>query len=117
MAEKLDFSLPQKKPRGSVAGVLTVLLLLVLVALAAANLSVALKGSPSDSTAKASGLSAEQVRQLATKLAQRELSAPAAAAWQDYLAGAELTDAARARALFHAADALERAGRYADAIE
>ena len=40
MAEKLDFSLPQKKPQGSATGVLAVLLLVVLVVLAAANLFV-----------------------------------------------------------------------------
>jgi Ca-activated chloride channel homolog len=39
MTEKLDFSLPQKKSRGSAVGTLTVLLLIVLIILAAINLA------------------------------------------------------------------------------
>ena len=40
MDDKLDFSLPQKKPGGPVIGVLTVVLLVTLIVLAAVQLGV-----------------------------------------------------------------------------
>jgi peptidyl-prolyl cis-trans isomerase C len=116
MTEKLDFSLPQKKPQGSAVGVLTVLLLVVLVVLAAANLVVTRSGKSPES-AVAGGLSAEQVKDLASKLAQRNLYQQAAAAWQDYLATARLTGPEQAITHFQIGTLLEKAGLYADAIE
>jgi peptidyl-prolyl cis-trans isomerase C len=116
MTEKLDFSLPQKKSRGSAVGTLTVLLLIVLIILAAINLAVELSGQAPE-TAVNKGLSAEQTRDLASKLAQRSLYPQAAAAWQDYLATARLTGPEQARTHFQIATLLEKAGRYADAIE
>jgi parvulin-like peptidyl-prolyl isomerase len=116
MTEKLDFSLPQKKPGGSATGILGVLLLVVLVGLAAANLSVALSGRKPASAA-GSGLSADQVKDLASKLAQRSLYPQAAAAWQDYLARAQLAGPEQARIQFQIGTLLEKGGLYADAIE
>jgi hypothetical protein len=117
MAEKLDFSLPERKPRGSAGGAFTVLLLLVLIALAAANLVVALSGTKRVSSEFAHGLSGEQVKNLAAKLAQRNLYQQAAAAWRDYLATAELTASERANIHFQIGTLLEKAGLYGDAIE
>ena len=116
MTEKLDFSLPQKKPQRSASGVLTVLLLIVLVVLAAANLVVGRRGQSPQSVGGA-GLSAEQVKELAGKLAQRSLYQQAAAAWQDYLAVTRPTGAEQARVHFQIGELLEKAGLYADAIE
>ncbi len=99
------------------AGVWTVSLLLVVAALAAANLVVALSPGPAASEQGDVRLSKEQVKQLANKLAQRNLHAQAAGAWEDYLTGAELTEAERARVLFQIGTALEKAGRYGEAIE
>ncbi len=117
MAEKLDFSLPEKKSRGGAGGAFTVLLLLVVAALAAANLVVASRGEKGQPTAASRGLSAAQVKELAAKLAQRNLHQQASAVWQDYLAGAELTDTERAKVLFQIAMSFEKAGQYANAIE
>jgi len=117
MGEKLDFSLPEKKQRGSAAGTLTVLLLLVVAALTAANLYFVLAPGNGAAQRTAGGLSVTQVKQLAAKLDQRNLHERAAQVWQDYLAGAELTEAERATALFQTALALEKAGRYGEAIE
>lgn len=116
MTEKLDFSLPQKKQQGPVTGTLAVLLLVVLVVLAAANLFVTLSGRKPAPTVS-SGLSAEQVKDLASKLAQRNLYQQAAAAWQDYLASAKPAGPEQARIQFQIGTLLEKGGLYADAIE
>jgi len=117
MEQKLDFSLPQKKPKGSAVGVLTVLLLIVLAVLLGVNLFVTLSSREPTSPAVVRGLSAEQTRELAAKLAQRNLYTQAADAWQDYLAAADVADTERARTQFQIGTLLEKAGRYADAIE
>ncbi len=117
MVEKLDFSLPEKERRGLVAGTLTVLLLVLLVALGGANLVVALSGRKLPSPTPARGLSTEQVKALAAKLAQRNLYQQAASTWQDYLTTAELTGPEQARIHLQIGTLLEKAGLYADAIE
>ncbi len=116
MAEKLNFTLPEKKPKGSAAGALTVLLLIVLVALVGTNLYVTLSGKKPQSP-RVGSLSVEQAREMAGKLAQRGLYRQAAAAWQDYLAAAQPTDAQRAQIHFQIGGLLEKAGLYGDAIE
>lgn len=117
MAEKLDFSLPQKKSRSTLGGVFTVALLLIVAALAAANLVVTSRRGRGQPAAVSGGLSAGQVKALAAKLAQRKLHEQSAAVWRDYLSSAGLTDIEQARVLFQIANAFEKAGRYADAIE
>jgi peptidyl-prolyl cis-trans isomerase C len=117
MAEKLDFSLPQKKPRHSAAGAFTVLLLIALVILTAVNLVVTLSSRRGSSRTVAQGLSTEQVRDLASKLAQRNLYEQAAAAWQDYLMTAGLDGPERARIHFQIGALLEKAGLYGQAVE
>lgn len=117
MGEKLDFSLPEKKRRGPAAGLLTVLLLLMVVALAAVNLFVALSPQKGATRLVSGDLSVDQVKQLASRLDQRNLHQQAAKVWQDYLASAELTEAERATVLFQIGVALEKAGLYGEAIE
>jgi len=117
MDEKLDFSLPQKESRGPIVNKLIVVLLLVLTALGVANLIVDASSDGASPKVSASDLSAGQTKQLATRLAQRNLHAEAAKVWQDYLAWAGLTSAERAKALFQAGLALEKAGQYGEAIE
>jgi parvulin-like peptidyl-prolyl isomerase len=117
MAEKLDFSLPQKKSSVSVTGVLTVVLLIVLIGLAAANLVIALPGSKRPVTSATQGLTPEQTKELAAKLAQRNLYRQSATAWQEYLTTTPLSEADRAKVLFQAGTALENAGQYAEAVE
>ncbi len=117
MAEKLDFSLPEKKAVGSVGGTLTVLLLLAVAALAAANLAVTVRERRSQVKPVQPGLSGEQVKELAARLDQRGLHSEAAGLWSDYAAATGLTEAERAKGLFHAGVSLEKAGQYAQAIE
>jgi peptidyl-prolyl cis-trans isomerase C len=117
MEEKLDFSLPEKIRKGNVAAKLSVVLLVVLVGLAAANLYVALVDRGRVPGAAAESISTEQAKQLATKLAQRNLYDRAAKVWQDYLLAGRLTDPERAKALFQIGGLLEKAERYAEAIE
>ncbi|MHC4557421.1 MAG: peptidylprolyl isomerase [Planctomycetota bacterium] len=117
MEDKLDFSLPEKKQKSSFANKITIILLLILTGLGLANLLITLSPGDSIPQAQAYGLSAEQIKQLAAKLSQRNLYHQAAKTWQDYLAGAELTDAERAKVLFQIGMALEKANLYGEAIE
>jgi len=116
MAEKLDFTLPEKKPRGAATGALVVLLLLVLVALAGANLYLVLSAKKPEPV-MVGDLTGDQARELANKLAQRGLYQQAARAWQDYLAAARPTPAMRAQVYFQVGNLLEKAGLYDEAIE
>ncbi|MBN1507568.1 MAG: peptidyl-prolyl cis-trans isomerase [Sedimentisphaerales bacterium] len=117
MAEKLDFSLPQKKSGGSAAGVFPTVLLVVLVILTAVTLVVTLSSRRGGSAAATRGLSAQQVKELASKLMQRNLYPQAAAAWQDYLATARLGAEERARVHFQIGVLLQKAGLYGQAVE
>ncbi|MBN1786905.1 MAG: hypothetical protein JW806_00755 [Sedimentisphaerales bacterium] len=115
MEEKLDFSLPEKKQKKSFIPALSVILLLVLIGLTAANfLKPAYKGSVQQAT---TSLSEDKVRELASKLAGRNLYDRAAKVWQDYLAVAEIPDAERAKTLFQIGTLFEKAGQYEQAIE
>ena len=74
MEEKLDFSLPEKKQKNTIVNKISIALLLILVALTTANLLIGPSEKPYQSKGTAaSPLSAEQTRQLAAKLAQRNL--------------------------------------------
>jgi foldase protein PrsA len=117
MEEKLNFSLPEKKPRASAVQVLSLVLLVALAIVASANLFVALSGGASAPEAKGAGPAAEETRQLAAKLAQRNLYRQAAGVWQEYLASAALADAERAKALFQVGALMEKAGQYGEAVE
>ncbi|MHC4475649.1 MAG: peptidyl-prolyl cis-trans isomerase [Planctomycetota bacterium] len=117
MEEKLDFSLPEKKRKGALATGLSIVLLLVLAALTAANLYVSLSDKGEAPKAANTPVSAEQTRQLAAKLAQRNLHERAAKVWQDYLAAGRVTGPERAKALFQIGTLLEKANRCAEAVE
>jgi len=117
MAEKLDFSLPQKKSRGSAAGLFIALVLVALVVLTVVNLVVTLSSRQGGARAATRGLSAEQVKDLASKLTQRNLYEQAAAAWQDYLAATGIAGPERARIDFQTGVLLQKAGFYGQAIE
>jgi peptidyl-prolyl cis-trans isomerase C len=116
MEEKLDFSLPEKKSKTSLTPKLTVILLLALVVLAIVNLLKPSYESPL-SEKSMSPLSQEKVKELASKLASRNLYTRAARVWQDYLSFAEVPDTERAKALFQVGTLLEKAGMYEEAIE
>jgi len=116
MEDKLDFSLPEKKNKTPAASKISIVLLLIVLALAAANLLLKQPAGGAGETAR-QGLSAEMTRELASKLARRNLYRPAARVWQDYLAASELSDADRARALFQAGTLLEKAGAFDEAVE
>jgi len=117
MAEKLNFSLPEKKQKSSITNSIIIVLLLVLIGLSAANMALrpARDNQPPDRASYS--LSAEQTKQLAGKLAQRNLYIRAANLWQDYLAAGKLADAERARTLFQIGTLLEKANQYDQAIE
>ncbi|MHC4756738.1 MAG: peptidylprolyl isomerase [Planctomycetota bacterium] len=116
MQEKLEFSLPEKKTKGGGKGVV-IFLLVILIVLVTANLFIKVGGNGSAETGAVSSLSAEQTKELASKLARRNLYQPAAKVWQDYLLAADITKGERARLLFQIGTLLEKANRYGEAIE
>jgi len=117
MEEKLDFSLPQRDKARKRAGVFSIILLLILVALVSVDLLVSLSAGSGGQESPSYALSAEQVRDLATKLSRRTLYHRAASVWQEYLARADICNADRARAMFQVGTLLERGGSYDEAIE
>ena len=117
MEEKLDFSLPEKKQRSTAANWILIVLLLILIGLTAANLASKPANLGQAPDVAGSSFSAEQTKQLAAKLAQRNLHLRAAKVWEDYLAVGKPTDTERARTLFQIGTLLEKAGLYDQAIE
>jgi parvulin-like peptidyl-prolyl isomerase len=117
MTGELDFSLPQKKQKGSPAYWVVVILLLVLIGFSAADFFLKPEGAKHAGQSATSSFSAEQTKELAGKLAQRNLYDRAAEVWRDYLAAGPLDDAERARILFQIGTLLEKAGSYDKAIE
>lgn len=115
---KLDFSLPPQKKKASPTQKLGLLLLLVITVLAAANLWMQQAGppAPAETGQVDTGLSAEQTKALATKLAQRSLFQEAAHMWQAYLAQADLSAEERAKALFQIGLMLKQAGQLEQAV-
>jgi hypothetical protein len=117
MEEKLDFSLPEKKTKSPIAGKFAIFLLLLLLVLVVLDLTRKLPPPGAVDNTTVSQLSAEQTKQLALKLAQRNLYERAAKVWQEYLATTDLGDIDRAKALFQVGTLLEKAGRLQEAIE
>jgi tetratricopeptide (TPR) repeat protein len=117
MAEKLNFSLPEKKQKNSITNSIIIVLLLVLIGLSAANLSLRPATDIEAPDGASYSLSAEQTKQLAGKLSQRNLHIRAANLWREYLAACKLSDTERARTLFQVGTLLEKANQYDQAIE
>ena len=117
MEEKLDFSLPEKKRKSSTLSKLLIVLALVLVGLMLANLLTALRCQGPVRETEVHGLSAEQTRQLASKLAQRNLYTRAADVWKNYLSEHQIGDVERAKVLFEIGTLLEKGNHYDEAIE
>jgi parvulin-like peptidyl-prolyl isomerase len=117
MEEKLNFSLPEKKQKSSMTNTIIIVLLLILIGLSAANMALRPATDNRVSNGADYSLSAEQTKELAGRLAQRNLYTRAAKLWQDYLAAGKLSDAQRARTLFQIGTLLEKANLYDQAIE
>jgi parvulin-like peptidyl-prolyl isomerase len=117
MAENLNFSLPEKKQKSSITNSITIILLLILIGLSVTNIALKPAKHNKASNGTSYSLSAEQIKELAGKLAQRNLYTRAAKLWQDYLAASKLPDAERARTLFQIGTLLEKADQYDQAIE
>jgi peptidyl-prolyl cis-trans isomerase C len=117
MNEKLDFSLPKKKQKNTIINFFIIILLLILVILTAASLVLKPSGQTKTPNATDSSLSSEQTKQLAGKLAQRNLNIRAAKVWQGYLTESKVTDEERARTLFQIGTLFEKAALYDQAIE
>ena len=117
MSDELVFSLPDKKRKTSFASRLVIILLLILTALGTADLLTRSGDRRLPAENAASSLSPEQVKQLAARLAGRNLYARAAKVRQDYLSAGKLSNTERAKTLFQIGVLLEKAGSYDKAIE
>ncbi len=119
MTDKLDFSLPQGRQQRPWGPRLVIPLLLVLLGAVVFNLMLSFHRDqgPGNSPTSVNILSAEQARELATRLSQRQLYDQAADVWKEYLVTAPLASAERAQALFQIGVNLKNAERYGDAIE
>jgi len=117
MEGKLDFSLPEKKQKNAAASWIIIVLLLILIGLTAANMALQPAKDNQEPNGTSYSLSVEQTKQLAGKLAQRNLYTRAANLWKDYLAAGKLADAERATTLFQIGTLLEKANLYDQAIE
>jgi tetratricopeptide (TPR) repeat protein len=117
MKEKLAFSLPEKKQRSNAVNWILIVLLLILIGLTAANLFYIPRSFRQTPEIAGSTSSPEQIKQLASKLAQRNLYVRAATVWKDYLAAGKLTDNERATILFQIGTLLEKGNLYDEAIE
>ena len=117
MENKLDFSLPEKKNKSSFGSILVIILLLILIGLITANMFLKSSGNNLLSGNNSTNLSTEQAKELATKLAQRNLHTRAANVWIEYLSNTTLPDTERAKGLFQVATLYEQADMYAEAIE
>jgi len=95
------------------------MLLLVLILVGLANIVIVFWSPKAGSVPGGAipPLSASQLKDLANKLSQRNLYDQAAKAWQEYLNQADLAPVERAKALFQVGTSLEKAGRYAEAID
>lgn len=94
-----------------------IVLLFILIGLTAANLVSKSASHGHASDVAGLSFSPEQTKQLAAKLAQRNLHLRAAKVWEDYLAAGVLTDPERARTLFQIGTLLEKANLYDQAVE
>lgn len=116
MEDKLDFSLPQKKTKKSFVSFVTIILLLVLIGLVSIDVFKPAGKRLSNGNSQTS-MTPEQMKELASKLAQRNLYDRAVVLWQEYLANANLNDTERAKGLFQIATLYEKAKMYDEAIE
>jgi len=114
MEKKLDFSLPEKKRSGSIGSKIAVVLLIVIAGASIANLVIGLSAQKGGDKYI---LSAEETKELAVKLAARNLYDRAASVWQEYVGRGGLSSSELAGAYFQIATLLEKDGKYAEAIE
>ncbi len=117
MENKLDFSLPEKKAKTSFAAYFSIILLLILIGLTAANFFIKPSQKALSQTKAGTSLAPDQLKDLASKLASRNLYTRAADLWQEYLSNAKLSDTDRATGLFQVASMYEKASMYDEAIE
>lgn len=117
MEEKLDFSLPQKRSKNCSAKIIFVSVLIVVAVLAAVFLTKRTCVSKCKTYGNSGSLSNNEIKDLASKLAGRDLYARSAVVLQNYLAVTELSDYERAKMLFRIGTLLEKEGSYEEAVE
>lgn len=113
----LDLTVPaQHGKKSSYLPVLTAIIAAVLLLAVVLNTVILLRAK-TNTDMPAKGLEPEKIKDLATRLYQRNLYQQAAAAWAEYLQTADISLQERARALFQRGLCLEKAGLFADAVD
>lgn len=117
MSDKLNLSLPERKPQGRVQGIHVMLGIMILLQLATLA-ALKLHGVASSSVAgKSSGLTSSAQKELALKLQKQGLDTQAAGAWERYLELAALPDNERGNIWFQIGKCRQAASDYGNALE
>ena len=118
MSDKLDFSLPRRRPAPSnTSGGTRILLIIILVTgIANALISVANRDEAGDTQVTGS-LSAEEQKQLALKLEKQNLHSVATEAWREYLNLADPNKSEKAKVYYRIGKLHQDAKEYAQALD
>ncbi|MDA1272504.1 MAG: peptidyl-prolyl cis-trans isomerase [Verrucomicrobia bacterium] len=117
MSDKLDFSLPERKPAPVKTSGTNRFLLICILAAVLGNMFFAVKNRTSPEQAKTPGsLSSEAQKQLALKLEKQNLQTTAADAWREYLRLAAPDDAETAKVYYRIGKLHQEARDYAQAL-
>jgi len=118
MPDELNLTLPKREGEPRKASWPATVLLLLVVAIGAANLIVALRGSGSGEgrVPSAAGLAPEEQKELALKLERRGLHDAAVHAWQTYLSSTWLDGKQRANVWYRIGKIHQDAGQYEKAL-
>ncbi len=123
--QKLDFSLPEREPSagsggGQSKGLLSAILALLIVNLAATLLKRGDAGGEGRAAAGAPGggasLSAESLKELAMRTEKQGLAEVSAEAWREYLAKSGATDEEAAKIWYRVGKLRQDAGAHAEAL-
>lgn len=121
MEDKLDLSVPEKKPAQQKGSKSTVILLVVIMCACIADLAVSLlparRCSCREKRRSGSGLSADAVKDLALKLEKQGLHERAAQAWKEYLAGKSPDSEERAKIWFRIGTCYQDSDAYVKALD
>jgi len=117
MSEALEMKLPERGAKRKDGSKLTWLLLALVLAVAIANIVIALHAQRSNETAGPAGLSPDALKDLALRLEKQGLRQQATQGWQEYLAASGAGAEERAKIWYRIGKLRQEAGHYDDALD